>query len=199
MPSKESQIIAVAEELLAAGTKPTYKAILDKLGGVGSNTTVKKALDAWRESKRMPTVSSIPASDLPAKLGGRLNNVANEIWKAGVAQGEQTWAAERTALLERLAKVEAENERLRTAVELQEIVNASFPVNPSQEEQDALQGALAHLTGVKAELEEKILVKDAWEIRAAKAIRILLAKQHQMQEALTHAQGELNKLAATER
>lgn len=34
---------------------------------------------------------------------------------------------------------------------------------------------------------------------AAKVIRALRAKQRQMEEALTHAQGELNKLAATER
>lgn len=59
MPSKESQIIAAAEELLAAGTEPTYKAIRDMLAG-GSNTTIKKPLNAWRESKRASTAAQCP-------------------------------------------------------------------------------------------------------------------------------------------
>lgn len=73
------------------------------------------------------------------------------------------------------------------------------PISPSQEGLQALQGTLAYLTGVQARLEEKILAKDALAMSAAKVIRALRAKQRQMEEALTHAQGELNKLAATER
>ena len=101
MSSKKDQIIAAIEKLHAAGTELTYKAIRDSLGGVGSNTTIRKALDAWGESKRTSTTSPMLASAIPAKVAGRLSDVATEIWSAGVAHAEQAWAAERAALLEK--------------------------------------------------------------------------------------------------
>lgn len=200
MSSKKDQIIAAIEKLHAAGTELTYKAIRDSLGGVGSNTTIRKALDAWGESKCTSTTSPMLASAVPAKVTGRLSDVATEIWNAGVAHAEQAWAAERAALLEKMAKVEIENEGLRTAVELKEIAEACSPsISPSQEHLQALEGALEHLTGVRAGLEEKIQKKDVLVARAAKEIRALREKQRLMQDALAHAQGELSRRAATER
>lgn len=72
-------------------------------------------------------------------------------------------------------------------------------ISPLQEHLQALEGALEHLTRVRAGLEEKIQKKDVLVARAVKEIKALREKQHRMQDALAHAQGELSRRAATER
>jgi septal ring factor EnvC (AmiA/AmiB activator) len=105
MAISREQVFRAADELQAAGQKPTLEAIRQKVGG--SYTTLAPLLREWKAAQ---VAADVPMSEpVPENITGRLEDVAAEIWRAALDLANSRLAEERAAL--ETARAELENER----------------------------------------------------------------------------------------
>ena len=94
-----------ADELEAAGARPTLAAVRKKLGG-GSFTTISDAMTVWKERQRQR--AQPVAEPLPGELASSVNSLAAEIWAAARGAAERALAGERERLAAEQAEVRAQ-------------------------------------------------------------------------------------------
>ena len=129
MAISREQIFAVADELATAGEKPTLEAIRKRTGG--SYTTISPILNEW---KAQQAAKAAPVREpIPSAVGDKLLEVGGEIWRIAMDLANSRLAAEREALENTRAELEAER---MEAVELADRLN---------DEKEALQARVAAL------------------------------------------------------
>lgn len=89
------KVFAAADQLYAAGDKPTMVKVKDILGG-GSFSTISPLLNDWKESKRQAT--TVVKAPLPESVSKALAQVADQVWSAAQEESERAIAGEREAL-----------------------------------------------------------------------------------------------------
>ena len=120
MPITREQIWGAADELDAAGHKPTLAAVRQAVGG-GSYTTIQEGMVEWRARR---AAREAPVREpAPQAISDRLTELGAELW--GVAQdlANARLASEREALDE--ARAEAEAARVE-AMELADQLTAEL-------------------------------------------------------------------------
>lgn len=104
MAISREQIFAVADELAAAGEKPTLEGIRKRTGG--SYTTISPILNEW---KAQQVVKSVPVREpIPQAVSDKLLEVGGEIWRIALDLANTRLAAEREALEQVRVALEAE-------------------------------------------------------------------------------------------
>lgn len=133
----EELVFAAADELLAEGVEPTIKLVHEKIG-VGSYSTIKPYLDAWKRGKEEAAVPAVPkdVEDLAARFvkqawaqASRLADEEVQAVKAQAAAAQERANQEAAEALDeierlerRIAEQDAELERrelARQAVEIE--------------------------------------------------------------------------------
>ena len=145
MAISREEIFAAADELAAAGERPTLEGIRKRTGG--SYTTISPVLNDW---KARQAAQAAPVRDpIPQAVQDKLLEVGGEIWRMAMELANTRLAAE----LEALEKVRVELEAERTeAVELADRLTS---------EGEALQ---ARLTSIEAS--EAAARSEAEQLRA---------------------------------
>lgn len=125
----EEDVFAAATELDAAGTRPTQKAVRERLGG-GSFTTIAAAMQRWHQRRAVPVATRIP---LPESLSDAMSELLQRVWDCAVSEMDLRLRDERRALrdahathqqeladhLEALATLQAEHDATLAALEEQ--------------------------------------------------------------------------------
>jgi chromosome segregation ATPase len=94
MAVTREQILAAADQIAAAGQRPTLSAIRQITGG--SYTTISPVLADWKAKQ---AVGSAPAREpAPSAVTDRLTEVAAEVWALAVEMANARLASEREAL-----------------------------------------------------------------------------------------------------
>lgn len=120
MAITKKSIFDAADELDAAGQRPTLAALRKVVGG-GSFTTISEAMKEWWAVR---AVRELPVHEpAPAVVGERLGVVADEIWGLALQVANERLASEREAF--DAARAQAEQERVE-AVELADAVTAEL-------------------------------------------------------------------------
>ena len=134
MAISREAIFAAADELVAAGERPTLEGIRKKTGG--SYTTISPLLNEW---KARHAAQSAPVQEpIPQAVQEKLSEVGGEIWRVALELANSRLAAEREALEKARAEIEAERGE---AVELADQLNG---------EKEALQARVAALEASEA-------------------------------------------------
>lgn len=107
-------IHAAADQLAAAGERPTLARVREALGG-GSFTTISEAMKTWRQAQEAE--HALAQVEIPEAVAERLEAATGALWEAAVAEAERRLQAERDALAEARAEAEAEVAEAREAVE----------------------------------------------------------------------------------
>jgi len=94
MAISNAQISAAADELNAAGLRPTLVAVRALLGG-GSFTTISPALAEWRASKSAPETPA--RNPLPPAIGERLASLGADMWASALQLANSRLDGERDA------------------------------------------------------------------------------------------------------
>jgi chromosome segregation ATPase len=119
MPLTQQQVFDAANELNAAGQKPTLAAVRRALGS-GSFTTISEGLRAWREqqlAQHKPVLH-----EPPPDLLERLSELGAQLWTQALAHAQGTLAAERQTLAqarEQLEQDKAEATELAESLQLE--------------------------------------------------------------------------------
>lgn len=104
MPLTREQIWTAANELDAAGQKPTLAAVRKAVGG-GSYTTIQEAMVEWRARR---AAKELPAREpAPQAVADRLAELGAEVWAAALDLANARLASEREALDEARAEADA--------------------------------------------------------------------------------------------
>ena len=125
MTDIHASIVAVIEDLVSEGKKPTNQAIRDRLGS-GSFTTISKVRRAW-EAKNPQNTASPAVVEVPEKLQALLDRVGVECVKwqsetttkqietiqAGAEERVTAAESERDEYESEVGRLEAEVERLK--------------------------------------------------------------------------------------
>jgi hypothetical protein len=120
--ANQEAIWKAADELDAAGVRPTLAAIRKRLGA-GSFTTISQAMAEWRRRKEKddrPVVEPLPTGLLNAA-----HEMVAEIWRAARLAADQAFVGEREKLL---ADVNAAQEQAQEAVELADTLTADLEI-----------------------------------------------------------------------
>ena len=72
----EDSVISAAEELFAAGIKPSMAAVRKKLGS-GSFATISPILRKWREDRESSQVTKV---EMPSDLTAALDKFGSQVW-----------------------------------------------------------------------------------------------------------------------
>lgn len=174
----QEQVNAAAEALRAAGTKPTVRAVRERLGNTGSQATVMRMLDAWK--RQQVQVAETPVT-LPAALQVALADYVGQ----AVAEGKAALAAELAEQQQISADLALESERLGTTIErLEQELDAAI------REREAVAGRAAQLEvdlgRARGEAEQ--------ERGAAEIARTELAKTQLRLEAMPRLEAEMQTL-----
>lgn len=188
MTAKE-QIFSIADELDAAGQKPTLAAVRKALGG-GSFTTISEAMNEWRARKASQT-APIRESAPPA-VADRLTEVGAEIWSLAIGLANARLESERQALQQTRQEVEqARREAAELADQLTvELDTARARIEVLERARQEAEQAAAALRGQLATAQEQAHTAEA---RAAE-LRTELDRAHQLadrdRQALAQAREE---------
>ncbi|GAA4344058.1 hypothetical protein GCM10023144_47450 [Pigmentiphaga soli] len=104
MAVTKEQIFSAADELAAAGQKPTLEAIRQITGG--SYTTISPALNEWKA--RQATAAQPLREPAPQAVADRLAEVGAEVWGIALELANARLASEREALDKARADLEAD-------------------------------------------------------------------------------------------
>ncbi len=138
-------VAAVADQLVAAGEKPTMIRVREVLGG-GSYSTIKAYLDAWKQERQLTTAPA--ASDLPPELTAKGEELLRSVWQIAMSLAEQQIAQVRAEAQRQVAEARADVQQLEAALTEQEHEQAA------QAQQLAEQAAqLQQLEVLRAELQ----------------------------------------------
>ena len=147
---------AAADQLHAEGREPTIDAIRERIGG-GSETTVLRHLQRWRETLR----TSVAAPPLPPSVTNVFDGFVARLWsEAWTHAGHEIEAAKSRAA----ADVEA---ALRQRTEVQELSERH------EAELERLRAEAGEQTARVAQLEAQVSTVDALRHRAESAERQL--------------------------
>ena len=95
MAITKEQIFALADELDAAGQRPTLAAVRKTLGG-GSFTTISEAMNEWRGRKNAQT--STIREPAPQAVTDKLAELGGDLWAVALEMANSRLAGEREAL-----------------------------------------------------------------------------------------------------
>ena len=104
MAVTKEQILSAADELAAAGQKPTLEAIRQITGG--SYTTISPALNEWKA--RQATAAQPLREPAPQAVADRLAEVGAEVWGIALELANARLASEREALEKARTDLEAD-------------------------------------------------------------------------------------------
>lgn len=200
-PLSNERIHEVADQLAAAGQRPTLAAVREALGG-GSFTTISEAMKLWRKQaseheQLQPLVEALPDVLQQAAL-----TTAAAVWREAqalaasrleaerqaLAQAQETLEAEQAETVELVALLERDLELSRT--ELADVVAkaadaevvSSARITKTADERDS----------VKAELTQAILRAERAEAKAVEVER----RAADLRTELDRAHKEVDKAAA---
>ncbi len=198
MAVTKEQIWTAADELVAAGQRPTLEAIRQITGG--SYTTISPALNEWKARHAQASPLREPP---PQAVADRLAEVGTEVWSIALELANTRLAAEREALDKARADLEADRaeatdlaDRLATQIdELQSrVASIEAAETAARREAEELRGQLA-ATKEKAHTAEA----RAQEIeRRAGELRTELDRAHKEADQVRQALAEQQKAAAAE-
>jgi chromosome segregation ATPase len=109
-------VAAVADQLVAAGEKPTMIRVREILGG-GSYSTIKSYLDAWKQERQLTTA---PASDLPPELAAKGEELLRSVWQIAMSLAEQQITQVRSEAQRQVAEARSDVQQLEAALTQQE-------------------------------------------------------------------------------
>jgi hypothetical protein len=132
--TRKALVYSTADELVAAGVKPTMDLVRHKVGG--SYSTLSKILGEWRRDKAQEKVVVQAAPEAVDALASRM---AAEVWSAATSEAQMALAALRETLT-------AENTEMKQ--ELAALIQSADALQSRVDEHDAV------VTGHKRELEE---------------------------------------------
>jgi chromosome segregation ATPase len=141
------QIFDAADQIAAAGQRPTLDAVRQIVGG--SYTTISPALNEWKAKQKAAASLREPA---PAAVGERLAAVGADIWALALELANSRLAAEREALEK--ARVDM-NAAQAEAVELADQLTAELEA--AKAKIAALEAAASAATGEAAELRAQVV------------------------------------------
>lgn len=181
MAITRDQIWSAADEIEAAGERPTLAAIRARIGG--SFSTIGPALSEWKERR---VQRSRPAADpTPAAVIEQASALAHAAWSTAVDMANARLASERDAL---------EEARAQTAEQLAEAVEAADRYAALLDEaQGQLDAALKRAESVNAQLIEaraRLEQMESLQAQAAKDRETAAAAR----EKAAHLAGQLESL-----
>jgi hypothetical protein len=181
MAISREQVFAAADELQAAGQKPTLEAIRQRLGG--SYTTLAPLLREWKAAQ---AVAGVPMSEpVPENITGRLEDVAAEIWKSALDLAHSRLQEERAALDEARKQLESERDE---AVSLADGLAGDL---------DAARAEVERLTAEIAAMRAQIETQREAERSRAQADAVVIAELRGRLAALEPLVDELKSRMAT--
>ncbi|MGC5779953.1 DNA-binding protein [Methylobacterium sp. NFXW15] len=95
MPTKE-EVFRVADELWAAGQRPSRRNIQERLINGGSPRDILAHLDAWRDERAYK--ADLGIKDVPERIRVKLAEFAKDAWKTAQVEAAYAWQHERDAL-----------------------------------------------------------------------------------------------------
>ncbi|HEU4326925.1 MAG TPA: DNA-binding protein [Roseiflexaceae bacterium] len=197
MPARivtKEAVFAAADELVAAGQRPTLSTVQQRIGA-GSYTTIKNFLVMWEAERK----AAPPAVEPPPEVQAEAQRLAAALWQVADGQADQRVAeiraeAERAVEEARAGQREAEAAIGRLEQELDEAAeNQAAAERKIGELRTAVEGAqrAAETAQTRAdELERRVgeqgqqLERQAEELREARAQLLEQAKQLGELEAL---------------
>lgn len=201
MAVTKEQIFSAADELAAAGQKPTLEAIRQITGG--SYTTISPALNEWKA--RQAAQATPLREPAPQAVADRLAEVGAEVWSIALELANARLAAEREALDKARADLEADRAEAteladRLAAQVEELQSRLASIEAAEQaariEADELRNQLA-----AAQEQAHTAEARAQEIeRRAGELRTELDRAHQTSQAaaaqLDQVRAELAKVQA---
>lgn len=148
MAVTKEQIFEAADQLAAAGQKPTLEAIRQITGG--SYTTISPALNQWKA--RQAAQATPLREPAPQAVADRLAEVGAEVWSIALELANARLAAERKALDKARADLEADRAEAteladRLAVQVEELQSRLASIEAAEQaariEADDLRNQLA--------------------------------------------------------
>ena len=172
------QVAAAADAMKVAGSKPTSRAIRERLGNTGSMGTVNKLLQAWKAGQERQIAHALA---LPAPL----QRAILEFMDQELAGAKATLEAELADQQQEATDLATENER--QAGDIEDKVET---ITTLQAELANLQGRMAHMD---VDLDAARLDGER-ERKAAEAARTELAKSLLRLEAMPRLEADLATL-----
>lgn len=111
----QEQVFALADQLVAAGEKPTMTRVREMIGG-GSYSTIKTYLDVWKQERQLPA----PVSDLPPELTAKGEELLRSVWQIAMSHAEAQIAQVRAEAQRQVAETRADVQQLEAALMGQE-------------------------------------------------------------------------------
>ena len=172
------QVAAAADAMKVAGSKPTSRAIRERLGNIGSMGTVNKLLQDWRagQERRIANTLVLPAT---------LQRAILEFMDQELTGAKATLEAELAEQQQETADLATENER------------QAFDVEDKAEAVTALQFDLANLQGRVVQMDIDLgaaKLDGERERKAAEEARTELAKSLLRLEAMPRLEADLASL-----
>ena len=172
------QVAAAADAMHIAGSKPTSRAIRERLGNTGSMGTVNKLLQAWKASQERQIAHALA---LPAPL----QRAILEFMGQELAGAKATLEAELADQQQEATDLATENERQASDIE-----DKAETITTLQAELANLQGRMAHMD---VDL-DTVRLEGERERNAAEATRTELAKSLLRLEAMPRLETDLATL-----
>lgn len=197
MAVTKEQIFEAADQLAAAGQRPTLEAIRQITGG--SYTTISPALNEWKARQAAQATSL--REPAPQAVADRLAEVGAEVWSIALELANARLAAEREALDKARADLEADRAEAteladRLAAQVEELQSRLASIEAAEQaariEADELRNQLA-----AAQEQAHTAETRAQEIeRRAGELRMELDRAHQEAEQARQALAAAREEAA---
>ena len=175
MAITKEQIFALADELDAAGQRPTLAAVRKTLGG-GSFTTISEAMNEWRGRKNAQT--STIREPAPQAVTDKLAELGGDLWAVALEMANSRLAGEREALEVLRGEMEAARQE---AAELAD--QLTIELDDARARMASLEMAEATARGETESLRERL---SAVSEQAASAV----ARASELRTELDHAHHE---------
>lgn len=172
------QVAAAADAMKIAGSKPTSRAIRERLGNTGSMGTVNKLLQAWKAGQERQIANALA---LPAPL----QRAILEFMDQELSGAKATLEAELADQQQEATDLATENERQASDIE-----DKAETITTLQAELANVQGRMAHMD---VDLDAARLDGER-ERKAAEAARTELAKSLLRLEAMPRLEADLATL-----
>lgn len=191
MAVTKEQIFEAADQLAAAGQKPTLEAIRQITGG--SYTTISPALNEWKA--RQAAQATPLREPAPQAVADRLAEVGAEVWSIALELANARLAAEREALDKARADLEADRAEAteladRLAAQVDDLQSRLASIDAAEA---AARGEADELRGQLAAAQEQAHTAEA---RAAE-LRTELDRAHHESAQARQALAEAREEAAT--
>ncbi len=188
MAVTKEQIFSAADELAAAGQRPTLEAIRQITGG--SYTTISPALNEWKA--RQATAAAPLREPAPQAVADRLAELGADVWAVALDLANAELEADRAEATELADKLAGDVEALQSHLALIKAAEAA-----ARGEADELRGQLAAAEARAQEIERRAddlrteldrAHQDAEQARQALAERLTAAQAERDQAAKATAQ-----------